>query len=87
MAYEMKAGWGSAFGNDQKKEDWHADFRGKVMLPDDTGGQVRFLDVYRKKDKNGKEYFTVKIGNLMTGQAHLAKPAGGVKEMKDDIPW
>lgn len=84
MAYEMKAGYGSAFTNDQKKEDWHADLRGKIMLPD---GAVHFLDLYKKQDKNGKDWFSVRVGKLVNGQTHLAPSAGGVKEMKDDIPW
>lgn len=59
MAYEMKPGQGSAFPNENKKEDWHADFRGRVMLPD---GKTHWLDITNRKTKDGKAYVTVKIG-------------------------
>jgi hypothetical protein len=38
MAYNHKPNYGSAFANKDKREDWHADFRGDIMLPDDAGG-------------------------------------------------
>ncbi len=42
MAYEMKPGQGSAWPNEKKEKDWHADFSGKVMLPD---GKTHWLEV------------------------------------------
>lgn len=65
MAYEMKAGQGSAFPNENKKEDWHADFRGRIMLPD---GRTYWMDVTNKKTKDGKPWVAVKIGNECQGQ-------------------
>lgn len=65
MAYEMKAGQGSAFPNENKKEDWHADFRGKIMLPD---GQTYWMDVTNKKTKDGKPWVAIKIGNPVQQQ-------------------
>ena len=64
MAYEMKPGQGSAFPNENKKEDWHADFRGRVMLPD---GKMHWVDVTNKKTKDGKPYVMLKIGNECQG--------------------
>lgn len=60
MAYEMKPGQGSAFPNDSKKEDWHADYRGRVMLPN---GAIHWLDVTKRQTKEGATFITVKIGN------------------------
>jgi hypothetical protein len=81
MSYEMKPGQGSAFKSDDKKEEWHADFRGKVMLP---SGETRYIDITKKKTKAGDTWLAVKIGNHVGGAS--AKPA--LKEdMKDDIPW
>jgi hypothetical protein len=58
MAYEMKPGQGSAWPNENRTEDWHAPFRGKVMLPN---GAVHYLDLY-EKESNGKKWFSVKVG-------------------------
>jgi hypothetical protein len=99
MAYEMKPGQGSAFPNEKKTEDWHADFRGKVMLPD---GKTHWLDITNKKTKDGKAYVTVKIGNQtqQQGEAYSAahKPfpdqdnhnkakANGFVDLDEDIPF
>lgn len=85
MAYEMKPGEGSAFLN-EKKEDWHADFRGKVVLPD---GKVCYLDVYKKTDRNGNPFVRMKIGKEVQGrgEAAPAKDNGSILTMKDEIPW
>jgi hypothetical protein len=86
MAYEMKPGEGSAFLN-EKKEDWHADFRGKVVLPD---GKTHYLDVYKKTDRNGNPFVRMKIGKEVAGRTESApkvKDNGSVNTMKDDIPW
>jgi hypothetical protein len=99
MAYEMKPGQGSAFPNDKKTEDWHADFRGKVMLPD---GKTHWLDITNRKTKDGKTYVTVKIGNPTQQQgdvysaAHKPFPAqdqhnkakaNGFVDLDEDIPF
>jgi hypothetical protein len=97
MAYEMKPGQGSAFPNESKKEDWHADFRGRVMLPD---GKIHWLDVSNRRTKDGKSYITVKIGNECTGgqpvysAAHKPFPsehdrakANGFQELDNDVPF
>jgi hypothetical protein len=83
MAYEMKPGEGSAFLN-EKKEDWHADFRGKVVLPD---GKVCYLDVYKKTDRNGNPFVRMKIGKEVQGRGEAPPAKGTVNTMKDDIPW
>lgn len=72
MAYEMKPGQGSAFPNDNKTEDWHADFRGKVVLP---SGGTHYLDIVKKQTKDGKEYLYVKVGKEIAaapGQVYSA---------------
>lgn len=98
MAYEMKPGQGSAWPNEKKTEDWHADFRGKVMLPD---GKTYWLDVI-PKNSDGKTWYQVKIGREVqpAGQpysaAHKPFPAqdshnksksNGFVELEDDIPF
>lgn len=91
MAYEMRAGSGSAFKNDKKTEDWHPAYKGKVMLPD---GSVHWLDVSPKKTKAGDTWLAVKIGNPVQQQSmppldahNQAKGNAYVTEADDDIPF
>ena len=92
MAYEMKLGQGSAFKNDKKTEDWHPQFKGKVMLPD---GSVHWLDVSPKKTQAGDTWVAIKIGKQIEG-APAAKPLDAHNQAKanafvsqpdDDIPF
>lgn len=59
MAWEHKPNKGSAFINREKKEDWHADFKGDIMLGD---GKLYWLQVSRAQTRSGDEYFKVEIG-------------------------
>ena len=76
MAYEMKPGQGSAFKNENKTEDWHPAYKGKVMLPD---GTVHWLDVTPKKGKAGETFVAVKIGNAV---AQMGKPMDAHNQAK-----
>jgi hypothetical protein len=64
MAYEKKPGQGSAWKNKDKKEDWHAAYRGDVMLPN---GDIHYLDITPKKTQAGETYIAVKIGKQKSG--------------------
>lgn len=59
MAYELKPGQGSAFVNNNKTEDWHAPYKGEVILPD---GTRHYLDIKPGKTQAGEHWFAVKIG-------------------------
>jgi hypothetical protein len=65
-AYEQKPGKGAAFPNDKKVEDWHADYKGRVCLPD---GSMHWLDVTIKTAASGMQYAAVTIGNACDGSA------------------
>jgi hypothetical protein len=96
MAYEHKPGQGSAFINRDKKEDWHAEFKGDVMLPD---GTIHWLEVTPKKTQAGDDFYKVKIGGVKVsrGSAHSEAKSNGyqpqpqvqpqVAAPDDDIPW
>jgi hypothetical protein len=91
MAYEMKAGQGSAFKNDKKTEDWHPPYKGKIMLPD---GSVHWLDVTPKKTNAGDTWVSVKIGSKLSEpisepvSAHNQAKANGYQPQKDsDFPF
>ena len=61
--YEVKPGQGSVWPNDRKDEDWHADWRGKILLPD---GTEHYIDVW-DNEKNGKTWRGIKIGDPVAG--------------------
>lgn len=69
--YEKKPGQGSAFANREKKEDWHPDFKGDVLLPD---GTLHWLDVTPATTKAGEPYFKIKIGNIKVPKAGMSMP-------------
>jgi len=58
--YEQKPGKGAAFPNDKKFEDWHADYKGRICLPD---GAMHWLDVTIKTAASGMQYAAISIGN------------------------
>ena len=75
--YEQKPGKGAAFPNDKKVEDWHADYKGRVCLPD---GSMHWLDVTIKTAASGMQYAAVSIGNACDGSS---LPDNGPKRHPD----
>ena len=90
MGWEHKPSHGSVFPNEEKKEDWHGDFRGDVMLPD---GTVHYLDVTNAVTKAGKPYFKIKIGKVKAIGApplsthNQAKGNGFQPQADEEIPF
>ena len=91
MAYEHKPGNGSAFANKEKKEDWHSDFRGDVMLPD---GSIHYLDVKPAVTQAGETYYRVKIGGVKVAKGAAPMAPSGHNQAKangyqndSDIPF
>jgi hypothetical protein len=96
MAFEMKPGQGSAFKNDKKELEWHADYKGKVMLPD---GTTAWIDLTRKKTIAGEPWVQVKIRPMENRDAEpmahraaapAASPPRGAAShtgMDDDVPF
>lgn len=95
MAWEHKPNSGSAFINRDKKEDWHAEYRGDIMLPD---GTLHYLDVSPGTTKAGDVYYKVKIGAVKVAKvggmsSHNEAKSNGyqpqpqVSNPDDDIPF
>lgn len=91
--YQRKPGSGSIFKNDRKTEDWHADWRGKVLLPD---GTEHYVDLYsNKSQRDGTEYYGLRIGNPVAASApntsapvrNQAPAPETVAELEDDLPF
>jgi len=68
--YELKPGQGSAFKNKDKTEEWHADYKGELLLPD---GTLHWIDIQPGKTRAGEWWFKIKLGKpkqpKQTGQA------------------
>jgi hypothetical protein len=76
-----KPGTGVAFINENKKEDWHADFTGEFA---DHDGNLFYLNVSKKlSGHSGIEYIAVSLGKP---KAPKAAPANAAKPTFDDIP-
>ena len=85
MAYELRPGQGTAFKNKEKTEDWHAAYRGEVLLPN---GEMHWLDIVPGKTKVGEWWFRIKVGGLKhqspTAPNHAA---AAVVSNDSDIPF
>ena len=93
--YQAKPGSGSVFKNDRKEQDWHADWRGKILMPD---GTEHYLDVYDNVSKSGVEYRGVRIGNPVANKdgqapvrhsqpAYQAVSSDHLNESEEDLPF
>jgi hypothetical protein len=69
MAYEMRPGQGSAFRNERKETEQHADFTGRVMLPD---GTTCWLDVWKKRKQNSEVFVSVRVRPMEQRPAQTA---------------
>lgn len=58
MAYEQKPGNGSAFKNDKKEKETHADWKGTYK---DESGNDYWFNMWEKMDKNGNKYFSFSL--------------------------
>ena len=94
-AYVVKPGEGSVWPNDNRTEDWHADKRGKIKMPDNVvpGGEY-YIDSW-SKHSNGKDWTRLKIGNPVAGantgtQAPVQNTntaSESLNELEDDLPF
>lgn len=92
--YKPQPGTGSVFKNDRKQEEWHADWNGKILLPD---GTEHYIDVYDNVSKSGTEYRRIRIGRAVANQnmqapiqnTQSAAPVSSdqLNEIDDDLPF
>jgi hypothetical protein len=57
--YEDRRNSAACFKNEDKTEPWHADFKGVVTLEGFQDGDRAFVNVTKRVDRKGREYFTV----------------------------
>ena len=89
---ERKPGTGVAFINQNKKEDWHADFTGEFA---DLNGNLYYLNVSKKiSGHSAIEYISVSLGKPKApkGSAPAPMPSSqtsevGFDDLPDDLPF
>ena len=81
-----KPGTGVAFVNENKKEDWHADWTGEFA---DHDGNLFYLNISKKTaGHSGREYISVSLGKPKAAKAAPSNAAPKpIHEMIDDIPF
>jgi len=84
MAYERKEGQGSIFGNQNKTTDAHPDFTGDALWR----GEVIRIALWKKRDKNGKTWLSVKISEPYKKEEGQEKPKQApLPAIDDDLPF
>ncbi|NDB58105.1 hypothetical protein EB001_06645 [bacterium] len=81
-----KPGTGVAFVNENKKEDWHADWTGEFA---DHDGNLFYLNISKKTaGHSGREYISVSLGKPKVAKDAPSNSAPKpIHEMIDDIPF
>jgi len=96
--YARKPGTGTAFINENKKEDWHADFTGEFA---DLNGDLYYLNVTKKiSGHSGTEYISVSLGKPKVNKGVAPPPPldpihakdmstseVGFDDLPDDLPF
>jgi hypothetical protein len=71
--YVPKPGTGSAFKNENKTEDWHGDYQGKIVLPEVVvPGATYYFNIYNNQTKTGNPYLGVSIGKQVQPKGESA---------------
>jgi len=89
---ERKLGTGVAFINQNKKEDWHADFTGEFA---DLNGDLYYLNVSKKvSGHSGIEYISVSLGKPKVAKGSAPAPVASAQtsgvnfdDLPDDLPF
>lgn len=83
---ERKPGTGVAFVNNNKKEDWHADWTGEFA---DLDGNIYYLNISKKvSGHSNQEYISVSLGKPKLAKSTPSNAAPKpIHDMIDDIPF
>lgn len=74
---------GYLFKNDNKKNENHPDYNGKIVL---ANNKEYYLSAWVNTSKNGNKYLSINIGNETT-PAPAPAPAKKVANYDDDLPF
>lgn len=81
--FKHKEGFGSVFGNDKKQNDSQPDFIGDALWHGET---VR-VAFWKKKDKNGKTYLSLKLSDEFKKSEGGPKTSAARPVINDDLPF
>ena len=65
--YENRRNASACFANPNRREDWHADFTGCLVSEGLADGQKLWVNVYRRRDRKGREYLSVVLKPAQKG--------------------
>lgn len=85
MAWETRDNTGSAFKNQRKESEKHADYTGEAMVD----GTMKWVNIWVKKDKNGNAWFSFSFRDKQSngGNAGYKKENTKQEVVDDDIPF
>ena len=88
-AFIPKPGTANLFPNDKKVEDWHADFTGTLITPEDiTPNTAYWFYVSNRITAQGKPFVKVAFGNVFKSKENLTESAKGADVEDDgDVPF
>jgi len=79
MTYELRDNSGSAFKNRRKETDKHPDYTGEIKIE----GQVYWLNIWIKTDKNGNPWYSLGVKKKDFSEAKKAVS----NDIEDEIPF
>ena len=84
-----KPGKASAFKVPVKQEDWHADFTGKVIIPEDiVPGATYHFGLTKKQKADGEVFVEFRLGGKFTPKnEERAKPVVEGADDLSDVPF
>ena len=88
-AFIPKPGTANLFPNTKKVEDWHADFTGTLITPEDIQPNTAYwFYVSNRVTAQGKPFLKVSFGNQFTPRDNLTESAKGADVEDDgDVPF
>ena len=57
--YESRRNAASCFKNSEKRENWHADYKGVLVTEDLPAGSKCWVNVYVRTSRKGEQYLSV----------------------------
>ena len=87
-AFIPKLGTVYMFANENKTEDWHADFGGTIIMPlDIVPGAAYFVNLTESTAKNGKPMRKLSIGKQAKGSSTESTRGSDEGVLDDDVPF
>jgi len=83
MAYETRNNSGSAFKNNRKTQDSHADLTGEIMVDN----KLYWLNIKVRKDRNGNDWHSVWVSEKKPREPSAEPVKQNPAPIDDGIPF